>query len=312
MPASLEPTHCPTAALRLPDSLPECLRRTPDRAADPAARYGQIMPILARRDGGRPESLLVLGGIAHFQALKAAGRRELLCRIAPDGMEPERLFALRILSDRDWYETSPIAQAWILMEMREGLDARAMAGLLPLLGLKPHQAEERIALLRATAPVLEALHEGVLSVKNAALVRRLPEGDQAALIALVRRYGLGGSKQRNALELLAELCLREGRGVEELLADWRAEGPPADNAPQEARRLLRRLEARANPGLSGAEERFQERVRRLKPPPGWSIDHTPSFEDDGVSLRLPFSDWAELERRWPELLRILEKDRPDR
>lgn len=308
MPDLPELRSCPIDALRLPDNLPECLARPPADAVPLAARYGQIMPILARREPGGDG--VVLGGIVQFLALKAAGCRELLCRVLPE--ESERLFALRILSDRDFYERSPIAQGWILREMRAAPDAAASAALLPLLGLKPHQAEERIALLRLPPAVQAALHEGVLSTKNAALLRRLPDPDRIALVELVRRYALGGSKQRQALEFFEELCLREETDVAALLASWRASAPPTDNVPQEARHLLDWLEARVNPGLHAAEARFREAARNLRLPTGWSLSHTPNFEDDAVSLHIPFPDRAALERRLPELLNLLKTVNSDR
>ena len=305
-----EVRSCPIAALRLPDNLPECLLHPSPEAVATAARYGQIMPILARPEPGG--DLLALGGLAHFIALKAAGVGALLCRIAPDDMDAERLFGLRILSDRELFEKSPIAQAWMAQEMRAALDAAALNALLPRLGLKPHQAEERVALLRLPSPTQAALHEGVLAAKNAALLRRLPAADQTALVELVRRYALGGSKQRQLLELALELRLREETDVATLLAAWRSSAPPTDNAPQEAGHLLHWLEARAHPTLNAAEARFQEAARNLRLPQGWSLTHTQSFEDDGVALHVNFADWAALERGLPELLRMAETGNRDR
>lgn len=309
-----EYTACATEHLALPSTLPACISAqvSLDEIAF-AGRHGQIQPLLAADSATHNGHLQVLSGFSTFLALKNAGAGRIVCRILPHDLPPATAFALRILHDRQACLQSPILQAWLLKEAQAQLPVQDVLPLPALMGLKaqPHVLQERIRLLLLDDVVQEALHNQELYVKNLVPLQRLPLEEQKRLIALIRQYRLGGSKQQKMVELVVDLHLREGRCVEDLLAQWRHSDPPRDNLPQESQSLLGFLHLLLNPRLVHAEARFEERLRRLQAPAQVRIAHTPAFEDEQLSVQLSYSSWSALERHWPQILKAVEKGNPD-
>lgn len=292
-----------------PGSLPGCISRVSQEEAILAGRYGQIHPLLVDRSTAQDGYLQILSGFSTFFALKDAGLPQIACRILPQDIPDAAAFALRILHDRQDCRHSPMLQAWYLKEAHDQLSIEEVLPLLSLMGLKPHPhvLMERIRLLQLDGVVQAAVHNQELHIKNLVSLLRLPQGEQKVLIELIRKYRLGGSKQRTLVDLLVELHLREGRSIEEILTQWRKNNPSQDNLPQESQSLLDFLLFLSNPRLAQAEARFEERLHCLLPPPKVRVFHTPAFEDEHLRVQLNYSSWSTLQAHWPQLLKAVER-----
>ncbi len=309
-----ECTACATENLTLADTLPACVgAQISQEEAAFTASYGQIQPLLAGGLTAHGGHLQVLSGFSTFLALKTAGFPQIACWILSQEIAPASAFALRILHNRQACLNSPILQAWHLKEAQAQLPVQDLLPLLPLMGLKPqpHVLTERISLLQADDVVQAALHNQELHLKNLQHLLRLPQEEQKRLIELIRQYRLGGSKQQKLVDLVVDLYLREGCGIEEILAKWRQRDPPRDNLPQETQSLLGFLHCLANPRIAQAEAHFNERLQRLQPPAQVSVFHTPAFEDEQVGVQLCYSSWGSLQAHWPQVLKAVERENQD-
>ena len=296
----------PAERLVLPENWPTCACPGAE-LLERARRFGQIQPLLVCGDAGKEERLPVLAGVLVFLALQATACPEMVCRILPEDRPPVERFALQILHDQQVWEESPLLQGWLVSAMQEALPEAEWRELLPLLQLSTGKTAELTALLQLAPDLQAAVHSRLVPLKSLPLFRRLSASGQVQALALIQRFRFGGSKQQRLLEGLVELVLREGLGVDELTAQWQQSEPPDDNRPQEGQHLLHWLEARVNPELAQAEERFQRQVRALHAPLGFSFSHTKSFEDEGVSVQLACRNWEEVEAVWPGLVQLVER-----
>ena len=296
----------PAERLVLPENWPGCACPGAE-LLERARRFGQMQPLLICGDAGKEERLPVLAGVLEFLALQATTCPELACRILPEDSSPAERFALQILHDQQVWEASPILQGWLLTAMQKALPEAEWRDLLPLLQLSADKTGELTALVQLAPDLQAAVHTQLVPLKNLPLFRRLPTSGQVQALALIQRFRFGGSKQQRLLQGLVELVLREGLGVDEVEAQWRRSKPPGDNLPQEGQHLLHWLEARINPELAQAEERFQKQVRALHAPLGFSFSHTRSFEDEGVTVQLACRNWEEVEAVWPGLVQLVER-----
>ncbi|WP_143170777.1 hypothetical protein [Desulfopila aestuarii] len=172
--------------------------------------------------------------------------------------------------------------------------------LFTQLGLSstPYGLKRLIALLDLEQGLQAALWEGRLNENMARELLRLNREDRQSFYDLVVNLGIGGGKQKRLLALLKDLAGRNGLSFQAYL-DQEAISAILDhqemNTPQKGQVLLQLLQQLHSPALTEAEEGFLKWKRQLYLPPNCSVEHSPSFEQDEVSLTVRFADHRELE-----------------
>jgi hypothetical protein len=76
-----------------------------------------------------------------------------------------------------------------------------------------------------------------------------------------------------------------------------------ENVPQAGLLLLDDLQKKCMPMSSTAEKEFKDRVSKLKLPATCSVEHSPAFEKDTVTLSISFENLADLAQKAPHLLK---------
>ena len=177
--------------------------------------------------------------------------------------------------------------------------------LLSLMGYKPHPylAQELINLLHLDQSALSCLHTGLLSLKSGKQLARFSLADQQRLVEIISTYRLGGSKQQKFIEMILDLTIQAGLSAQDILQEWDGEQiKDAKNGPQGTTSLFEYLNKSCFPRLAAAENDYATFIKTLQPPEGISVDHSLSFEDESLEVRLRFADAAALMKQWDKIL----------
>lgn len=278
------------------------------------SQFGQVFPLLVWEK--QCNSFQILADHACFDAINFLGWEQVVCRVLPATIVPYQRYAVQVLHGWNALQDSPILQAFLLQHAQQDLRETELISLLSLMGHKPHLhiAEELIALLSLADGVLLAVHRGILAVKSAKILRRLPLQDQNSVVELVQRYRPGGSKQHKLVEMLTELTMRLNTSVASILEKLMPmdQTQSIDNGPQQLQGLLRELSALCWPEKKRLDKQFHQFVNSLSLPKHVSIAPSPSFEDDSLTLCLHCSNSQELQQKWRRLKELLLSDERDR
>jgi ParB family transcriptional regulator, chromosome partitioning protein len=302
----------PYTSIKYPDSFCQKIHADPGETqlVTNLRQFGQVSPLLVWK---KPrDTFQLLADYACFRALSLLGCEQAICRVLPDTIAPHQRYAVQVLHGWSELQASPILQAYLLQHAQQDLSETELLSILSLMGHKPHQhvADELIALLTLADTALLAVHRGILAVKSAKLLRRLPLIDQVSVVELVQKYRPGGSKQYKLVEMLTELALRWNTSVAVLLEKCVPTGQTQeiDNGPQQMQHLLRELSTLCWPEKMRLDRQFHQFVNSLSLPKNVSIAPSPSFEDDSLTLCLHYASDKELQKKWESIKVLLQND----
>lgn len=172
--------------------------------------YGQISPLVVCRREGRHE---LIDGFKRLGAARTiTGMNQLSARImeADDRAAKAAIYGLNRAGGR----THELEEAWIVHALvrEDGLNQVEVAELL---GRHKSWVCRRLALIERLGPeAKDELRVGLLTPTAARQIVRLPEGNQAAILEVIRREGLSSAELTGVVDLLLE-C--PGRSQEEYI-----------------------------------------------------------------------------------------------
>ncbi len=174
--------------------------------------------------------------------------------------------------------------------------------ILPLLGEKPqtHVADKLLSLTSLEPAVQQSIHRGRISSKFAYELLTLSPNDRITLHDLFMQLELGGGKQKRLYSLCKDISLRHHTDIATLLAadDYHTILNHAEmNIPQKGASLLNLLQKQLFPDSTEAENVFLKRVRNMKLPGNCTVEHSPAFEKDEISVNMQFKDIEQLEEQ---------------
>lgn len=274
---------------------------------DSIREYGLLHPPLLQQRNG--ERFIVIAGWKRLAAaITFLKWNTVPCIVAAADCPDLHLHALLLEQSLLGNPLSFAEQSGFFANLCTICDIEDVLPLLAKLGHKPnrHQLEELLDLRNLSESALLALHRGTLSHAGARKLLRLVQADQETLVAMIVRFQLGGSKQQKLIELCTELLHREQRSVEDITAPFLEELAMSRqlNIPQQASALLTWLHGLCCPRSGLAESEFSRRVARLNLPEALQVVHSPSFEEDSVTLSLKFSDWESLQKGLPGIRKL--------
>ncbi|MDW7773988.1 MAG: hypothetical protein SCH71_13960 [Desulfobulbaceae bacterium] len=285
---------------------------SPDNALFESIRqFGVLHPPIIKQ---KYNSFIVAAG---RKRIMAAGQvrpgEKIMCLLIPEGAADQYVYHLLVEDTLCGGNLSLAEQARLFADLLASSPVNDVLPLLAKLGHKPqvYMLEGIVSLLSLHPAVLAAVHRGVIQLKAARNIRKLPPEDQEVLVQLITSLNLGGSKQNKLIDYSAELSLRTGEPLRELLQDFSA-GHAAggnENIPQRAAALLLWLHEKCYPRTTEAEDAFRKSVAALRLPDHMHLEHSLSFEEDNVSLSLLFPDMETVQEALPEILKITEKKR---
>lgn len=273
-------------------------------------RVGILHPPLVVSQGTGDYEFLSGKRQAHVWQCIAPGT-DLYYRILPETATPAELLT-SVYEEYSCTRTlTAIEQAFFFRLCRDHLPTEnARQQLYNSLGLtsKPHAVDRALQLIALGPLLAREMMWGTLPEAVARDLLSCQEGERQALYALFRLLQLGGGKQRRLLSLLRDLAGRKGTDLAELLKDESIQAivnHPEMNIPQKAHALLHHLQNLRSPGLHRAEQEFTTWQIGLRLPQNCSLEPSPAFERDALSLTIEFADRAHLEKCWQEIRKAL-------
>lgn len=267
-------------------------------------KFGILQPPLLQRRG---EHYSILSGRKRIQVAEALEWKEIPALVVEDTAEQNKIGEIILIHAQIGSRLSSIEQALFFQKMSVRLTPEQTVALLPLIGLKPHpyRLQEFAAILQLDQTAVEAMHTGRIPQKAGSKLAQLSTKDQQTIVGLINHYKLGGSKQQKLIGYAIELGMRTRLPFEAFILQWQQENPTDDNRPQQAAALFANLEKLCFPDTSRAEEQFQQFRRSIQLPENITLLHTPSFEDDRMTLSITFDDQASFLKGWEQIKRDL-------
>lgn len=270
-------------------------------------RFGILVPPLVTPC--RNSQYLLLSGVADALAAQQAGMASITCRALAVDTPAYHRFTLQTLHLHLQGQPSVVEQSFLLSRAREHLSDQELCSLLPLMGIKPSQfkVDSMLNLMQLDPLILQAIHQGEVSLKTVSRLTSLDKGDQDELIELIKTYRLGGSKQLKLADMSVELVKREQASLKTIVSDWRQQAAlrDKDNLPQQAAALLTYLYRRCHPLITAAEDDFKQLSQSLQLPDSTRLSHSQAFEDDEVELCIRFAGKESLVACWEKIKDIV-------
>lgn len=266
------------------------------------AQVGLVRPPLVLADkGGNYEFLTGWRSFNYLQSCSNKKQTTLWCRILPKQTSLSSALAHLFLNYSCTRPVYPIELARFISVSKANLGSNyEMAALFESIGIKSNKTYlERIEKLMDLEPQMQrAMLEGTLSENIARELLRLTGSDRLAIFTIITDLALGAGKQRRLISLLRDLSGRNGVPCEILLAEpeiTQILHHPEMNIPQKSQALLNCLQSRLTPSLNIASSSFDRWQEQLHLPENQSIEHSPSFEKDEITLSIRFRNREDLE-----------------
>ncbi|EKD33582.1 MAG: ParB protein [uncultured bacterium] len=267
-------------------------------------------PILLARDDGRFE--IVCGFKRLLFASSVLKPQEVCCLILDKNTEHTVILDIVLTDQSLAHPLSTVEKARFLEICSRYLQPREILDTF----CDRLMVDRRLSTLSVLAEILRQhplliseAHCGTLQEKIVRELLRIPSAtDRVALVKLFNNLGMGEGKQKKFLPLIRDLAYRDKMSIAAYL-----ENPPIEkilehpdmNNPQKIQHLASFLQHQLNPLTTDAEIEFLREVKSLKIPENCTIDHSPSFEKDEVTLSIAFKNLSVCKEWIPALKRSL-------
>ncbi|HUU39272.1 MAG TPA: ParB/RepB/Spo0J family partition protein [Candidatus Desulfaltia sp.] len=252
-------------------------------------------PVLCRR--GRRYVLVT--GWRRALACRALGFRKIPVLVTEETNEL-RLFLMALSENLTTRELGLAGKATFLHKLgRFGVTTKTLVReYMPRLGL-PATADHlhwMFSLAGADQAVLDYVSEKSPSPAVVKALLRFPSADRRRLLPLLRP--LGQNKQKQVLEDLWEIGRRDELPVRRLLRRkefQRILGSSRLSILQKAEKIRQLLRKIRHPGLSEGEETFRSTLRKMRWPRDITVQPSPYFEEDNVTVSFRFRNREEFQ-----------------
>lgn len=292
-----------------------CIRsRTGDAISgdlqESVARVGLLHPpIVMEKNTGALQ--IVAGRKRLLIARDVLGAKSCNCMLLPEATSIETVLSILIEEILISRPLTPVEKALFFQKAANALGTQRAAELfLPRLGLAPHpyHIKKLLALLELEEPILVSIDQGDLGEKVALELTELSFKDRMTLYEIILELSLSVGYQKKLLTICRELSIRTKSSIADILEDdavRRIRLHPDANVPQKGANLMAWLTARQFPRLSEAEKKFRQFAGSLGLPEAAGLTHTLSFENDALTLSLPFKNREEFLKVWERIKQAL-------
>ena len=254
-------------------------------------RIGQLNPVLLHEKAAAGS--VIVCGFRRLRALRRLGQASVLARVLPaQATRPLETFRLAIwdnLSHRQ-FQTLEIARILFTLESTCGLPQDLLVReYLPLLGLPPHRKVLRshLGLHALNAGLRAQLKDSRLTLAAASRLAAKPPSQQAAFAAALSAVRLTASMQRQFLDLVEEIAVRDNRTIQEILRIPEIPHVLTDGRLsefQKGEQVCSILYRQRYPRISAAEARFAAEMKRLGLPGDVHLTHDRFFESPSIRV----------------------------
>ena len=270
------------------------------------ARYGILHPPMVRET--EPGSYAIITGRKRLLAVRPhLTENTCSCLIIPRHTPEIDVFYILLEYIHLSRKLSPIEKAFFLKKITPFMDDRQIAKeFLPLMHLPPdpHYIRQSLMLLDLEAPLIRAIHLGLVSETVAHDFPSLSPQDRKMLFEIITSLRLSFSNQKKLLHICRELASRNNQDIKELLNNAEVHGILSHrqaNPPQKTKNLMNWLSRQYMPRSREAEDEFKHFIGSMRLPQNVAVDHTQFFEDDSVTLSITFPNRESLENAWKQI-----------
>lgn len=163
--------------------------------------------------------------------------------------------------------------------------------------------QQLMDLLSLDESIRTAIHEGKCSVQTGLFLLKLTQSDRSLLFDIFSKLSLNANKQRRLIDLCRIIAANRQCTIADIFKTDYPEmiDKPIDNIPQKSALLMKSLYHTSHPLSSRAEETFNVRMKEVKLPGNCRIRHSPSFEQDTVTLEIDFPRFEDFENNWRKI-----------
>jgi len=248
-------------------------------------KTGLISPPIVCRRGRR---YVLVTGWKRAQACRAVGFRKIPVLVTEETDEL-RLFLMGLYENLTTRELGLAEKAVCLEKLgRFGMTTKTLVKeYMPRLGLPATAGHLQwmFSLAVADKAVLDFIAEKSASPAVVKTLLRFPPAERRKILPLLRP--LGQNKQKQVLEDLWEIGRRDELPVRRLFRRkefQRILGSSRLSMLQKAERMRQLLRKIRHPGLSAREEAFRSTLRRMRWPRDITVQPSPGFEEDNITV----------------------------
>lgn len=177
---------------------------------------------------------------------------------------------------------------------------------LPPLGLAPKlfSIQRTLKLLDLEAPILRGIHHGKINEKLAHDLLELSIKDRMVLFEIITTLRLSGSYQKKMLNICKDLASRSTTSIAVLLNNDEVHDilhHQEANPPQKTKNLMSWLSRKHKPRYGQASDEFRRFITGMQLPQNVTVEHTPFFEDESMTLTITFPNRKSLQHAWEKI-----------
>ena len=245
----------------------------------------------------------VVCGFRRVHAAQMCGIRELDCKIYPPDSPDLDLLLISLHDNLATGPLHPLEKSIAIEKLEAYFDKHQIKDkYLPLLGLASHERgyQDIAPLVCLEDKLRDSLYRGELAQPVAVRLSGLNQQDRLAVFDLFGKIHLSFSKQKQVIEYLIEISLRDEVGISNITRS----GPvvetldnPDLSKPQKGESIREILRKRRLPELTQAEEQFQEIRRSLKLGRDIKLLASASFESDRFKIQFEVDSVKDLQKK---------------
>jgi hypothetical protein len=268
------------------------------------SRHGILSPPIVKET--KPNSYVIVTGRKRLLAFRTLfpEKKSCICMIIPAQTPEMEIFSILLEEVHTSRQLTPIEKAIFLQKISPLIDEDQMVKeFLPRINFPsdPFHIKQSIMLLNLEEPLIRAIHQGGINEIVAREMLSLSTKDRLAVFHVMSSLQHSVSNQKKLLKICRELASRENRTITAVLEDKEVQeilNHQGANPPQKTKNLMNWLSRKYMPRSSEAEDEFKLFVATMHLPKNASVDHTPFFEDDSVTLSITFSNRKSVKNAW--------------
>jgi ParB family chromosome partitioning protein len=185
-------------------------------------------------------------------------------------------------------------------------EEKVIREFLPRLGLSPDSfsMQKTLKLLDFEDSILYGIHKGQINETVAHDFILLSPQDRMVLFKIIVNLRLSFSFQKKLLNICLELANRNNISIATLLDNDEVHNilqHQNANPPQKTKNLMLWLSRKHMPRYSQAAEEFRCFITAMQLPQNVSVAHTPSFEDESMTLSIIYPNRKSLQNAWEKI-----------
>lgn len=267
-------------------------------------KHGILHPPIVKEI--EPNSYVIVAGRKRLLAFRTLFPKEksCICMIIPTQVSKIDTFSIQLEEIHTSRQLTPIEKAFFLQKITPLIDnEHIVKEFLPRLDLPPDPfyLKQSVLMLNLEESLISAIHQGDINEKMAREISSLSAKDKQAVFHILSSLQFSISNQKKLLNISRELASREDRSIAEILEDENIQdilNHPEANPPQKTKNLMNYLSRKYRPRNSEAEDQFKRFATSLRLPKNVSVNHTPFFEDDLITLSITFSNRKFVQNAW--------------